>query len=170
MADIDRHKLYKEFQEAFPLEKLGEMTLEQYTNLNRSDSFCYWLESRTGYLGSIWGGSAYKFGIFHRDSEPGNNSKFLHDENYSWYASLASERDAAFERIKAAIVKIANAARSGQYELIDSVQEFGNVCKWKIAFLYSDEKLIPYYKREYLLDIAKTMGNEFEKNAPISAI
>lgn len=29
MADIDRHKLYKEFQEAFPLEKLGEMTLEQ---------------------------------------------------------------------------------------------------------------------------------------------
>ena len=60
MADIDRHKLYKEFQEAFPLEKLSEMTLEQYTNLNRSDSFCYWLESKTEYLGSIWGGSSYR--------------------------------------------------------------------------------------------------------------
>lgn len=170
MADIDRHKLYRDFQEAFPLEKLSELTLEQYTNLNRSDSFCYWLESKTEYLGSIWGGSAYKFGIFRRDSEPGDNSKFLHDENYSWYASLASDRDTAFERIKAAIIKIANAARSGEYELIDDVSEFGDVCKWKIAFLYSDGKLIPYYKREFLLTIAKAMGNEFPKNTPLSAI
>lgn len=170
MADIDKHKLYQDFQETFPLEKLGEMTIEQYTNLNRSDSFCYWLESKTSLLGSIWGGSAYKFGIFHRDSEPGDNSKFLHDENYSWYASLASDRDTAFKRIKAAIIKIANAARNGEYELIDSVSEFGDVCKWKIAFLYSEEKLIPYYKRKYLLAITKVMGHEFEKNAPISAI
>ena len=170
MTDIDRHKLYREFQEAFPLEKLSELTLEQYTNLNRSDSFCYWLESKTEYLGSIWGGSAYKFGIFRRDSEPGDNSKFLHDENYSWYASLASDRDTAFERIKAAIIKIANAARNGEYELIDNVSEFGDVCKWKIAFLYSDEKLIPFYKREFLLTIAKAMGQEFKKNTPLSAI
>lgn len=170
MADIDRHKLYQEFQEAFPLEKLSELTLETYTNLNRSDSFCYWLESKTEYLGSIWGGSSYKFGIFHRDSEPGDNSKFLHDENYSWYASLATDRDTAFERIRDAIITIANAARSGEYELIDDVSEFGDVCKWKIAFLYSNEKLIPFYKREFLLTIAKAMGNEFEKNAPISAI
>ena len=170
MADIDRHKLYKEFQEAFPLEKLSEMTLEQYTNLNRSDSFCYWLESKTEYLGSISGASSYKFGIFHRDSEPGDNSKFLHDENYSWYASLATDRDTAFERIRDAIITIANAARGGEYELIDDVSEFGDVCKWKIAFLYSNEKLIPFYKREFLLTIAKAMGNEFEKNAPISAI
>lgn len=170
MADIDRHKLYHEFQEEFPLEKLSELTLERYTNLNRSDSFCYWLESKTEYLGSIWGGSAYKFGIFYRNSEPGDNSKFLHDENYSWYASLASDRDAAFERIKVAIIKIATAARNGEYEQIDEVSEFGDVCKWKIAFLYSDEKLIPIYKRDFLLTIAKAMGHEFKKNVPLSAI
>ena len=170
MADIDRHKLYHEFQEAFPLEKLSELTLERYTNLNRSDSFCYWLESKTEYLGSIWGGSAYKFGIFYRNSEPGDNSKFLHDENYSWYASLASDRDTAFERIKVAIIKIATAARNGEYEQIDEVSEFGDVCKWKIAFLYSDEKLIPFYKRDFLLTIAKAMGHEFKKNVPLSAI
>lgn len=170
MTYIDRHKLYREFQEAFPLEKLSELTLEQYTNLNRSDSFCYWLESKTESLGSIWGGSAYKFGIFRRDSEPGVNTKYLHDDWYSWYASLASDRDAAFERIKAAIIGIAYAARRGEYELIDEVSEFGDVCKWKIAFLYSDEKLIPFYKREFLLTIAKAMGHEFKKNAPLSAI
>lgn len=170
MTDNELHKLYQDFQEAFPLEKLGNMTLEQYTNLNRSDSFCYWLESKTDRLGSIWGGSAYKFGIFHRDSNPGVNSKFMHDETYSWYKSLALTRDEAFARIKAAIIKIANAARDGQYELIDSVTEFGDVCKWKIAFLYSEEMLIPIYSREWLSDIAAAMGQGFEKNAPVSAM
>lgn len=170
MNSNDCHKLYQDFQEAFPLEKLGDMTLEQYTNLNRSDSFCYWLESKTDRLGSIWGGSAYKFGIFHRDSEPGGNTKFLHDGVYSWYASLASTRDEAFARIKEAIIKIATAARNGQYEIIDEVTEFGDACKWKIAFLYSEEKLIPFYKREYLLDITGAMGKGFPKNAPISEI
>ncbi len=170
MANIDRHKLYHDFQEAFPLEKLGDMTLEQYTNLNRSDSFCYWLESKTDYLGSIWGGSAYKFGIFRRDSESGDNSKFLHDEKYSWYASLAPDRDAAFERIKAAVIKIANAARTGQYELIDTISEFGDACKWKIAFLYSQERLITIYKKEFLLKAAQILGANFRNNTPISEI
>lgn len=170
MTDIDRHKLYQAFQEAFPLEKLDEMTIEQYTNLDKSDSFCYWIESKTESLGSIWGGSSYKFGIFHRNSNPGVNSKFLHDDTYSWYKSLALTRDEAFARIKAAIIKIANAAREGQYEVIDAVTEFGDVCKWKIAFLYSEEKLIPIYNREWLSDIAAAMGQGFEKNAPVSAM
>ena len=64
MADIDRRELYKQFQDAFPIESLKEMTLEKYTNLNRDDSFCYWLESRTYTLGSFWGGSSFKFGIY----------------------------------------------------------------------------------------------------------
>lgn len=38
-----RRELYKKFQEAFPLESLPEMPIEKYSNLNRSDSFCYWL-------------------------------------------------------------------------------------------------------------------------------
>ena len=38
--------------------------LDKYTNLNKDDSFCYWLESRTYELGSFWGGSSYKFLIY----------------------------------------------------------------------------------------------------------
>ncbi len=60
----NKRKLLNDFLEAFPLETLSEMPLEKYTNLNRSDSFCYWVESRTSELGSIWGGSSYKFGIY----------------------------------------------------------------------------------------------------------
>lgn len=170
MANTNLHDLYQLFNEAFPLDKLEEMTLEQYTNLNKSDSFCYWLESKTESLGSIWGGSSYKFGIFHRAGEPSDNSSFLHDDTYSWYASLATNRDEAFARIKAAIIKIAQAARSGQYEVIDEVSEFGDVCKWKIAFLYSEEKLIPIYNREWLYDVAAVMGRGFDKKTPVSEI
>lgn len=168
MTNIDKHKLYQEFQEAFPLEKLGEMTLEQYTNLNRSDSFCYWLESKTDCFGSIGGDSAYIFGVFHRDIEHEDNPSFLHDENYTWRASLASDRDSAFERIKTAIIKIANAARNGDYEQIDDVSVFGEIFKWKIAFLYSDEKLLPIFKRQYLKDMAAALGRPFKEKTAFS--
>lgn len=53
MTTAERIQRYNSFQERFPIEKLEEMTLEEYTNLDRSDSFCYWIESRTGSLGSF---------------------------------------------------------------------------------------------------------------------
>ena len=91
MEAKDREQLYNDFQKAFPLEKLKDMTLEQYTNLNREDSFCYWLESKTSELGSIWGGAAYKFGIFKFDKFPKqDNGKYTHDDNYSWSSRLGS--------------------------------------------------------------------------------
>lgn len=68
MIQDAKYRLYQDFLEQFPLESLEYMTLEKYTNLNRDDSFCYWLESKTETLGSIWGGSAYKFNILDRKS------------------------------------------------------------------------------------------------------
>ena len=82
-----RQKLLKDFLHTFPLDSLQGMTLEQYTNLNKDDSFCYWLESRTYELGSIWGGSSYKFGIYeYRIKTNIHNTKFISDEKYAWYA------------------------------------------------------------------------------------
>lgn len=39
----DKRKLLNDFLAAFPLETLSEMQLDKYTNLNRADSFCYWV-------------------------------------------------------------------------------------------------------------------------------
>ena len=66
----DKRKLLNDFLTAFPLETLSEMPLDKYTNLNRSESFCYWVESRTQELGSIGAGSAYKFGIYKYNEKP----------------------------------------------------------------------------------------------------
>ena len=76
------HEIKRQFLERFPLESLHTMPLAVYTNLERSGSFCYWLESITYDLGSIWGGSAYKFYIFEynqsRNTEK-KNGKYLRD-------------------------------------------------------------------------------------------
>lgn len=66
----NRYKVYEDFQKEFPIETLSGLPLEQYTNLKRSDSFCYWVESKTYCLGSIWGGTSYKFGIYEYNKKP----------------------------------------------------------------------------------------------------
>ena len=154
------HDIKRQFLERFPLESLRTMPLETYTNLNRSDSFCYWLESTTYELGSIWGGSAYKFYIFeynqNRNQEK-NNGKYLRDGKYTWLASVGNSRDAAYEVIRYRINQIANAAHSGDFSAIDDVM-IGDVVKWKIAYLYSNDRLVPIYNREMLVEFASSYG------------
>lgn len=172
MADPKYHNLYQEFQDAFPIESLGSMTLNQYTNLEKDSSFCYWIEYRTLDLGSYRGGNSYKFGIYRYQEQPSAKDKSIqYDDEYAWYARYGTtSRDEAFAIVKAAIIKIAHAARSGDYEAIDNIKDLGPSYKWKIAFLYSSETLIPIYRKEYLLAIAKAKGKEFGKHAKASAI
>lgn len=128
------------------------MTLEEYSNLNRDNSFCYWLEAKTKDLGSIWGGAAYKFGIFKFDRTPkDDNSKYAHDENYSWSSRLGSTPEEAFTNVRNAIVKIANHARNAEWAEIEKMKELWPITTWKIAFLYSNEQLLPIYDKDGLL-------------------
>ena len=83
----DRRQLYNDFLKAFPVESLKDMTLEQYTDLKKDNSFCYWLEAKTSELGSIWGGSSYKFGIYEYQKRPKLSSPLVKsDEKYAWYS------------------------------------------------------------------------------------
>ena len=136
------------------------MTLEEYSNLNRDNSFCYWLEAKTKDLGSIWGGAAYKFGIFKFDRTPkDDNSKYAHDENYSWSSRLGSTSEEAFTNVRNAIVKIANHARNAEWADIEKMKELWPITTWKIAFLYSNEQLLPIYDKDgWLIPLATHFG------------
>ena len=157
---MDRRALHTQFLQQFPIEHLGNMTLEEYTNLDKDNSFCYWLESKTNGLGSIWGGSSYKFGIFKYDKVPNlENSKYSHDESYSWSSRLGETSKEAFENVKRAIVKIANHAQQAEWNEIDKINVLWPITTWKIAFLYSNEKLLPFYDKEgWLVPIATHLG------------
>ncbi len=155
----DKRNLLNDFLSVFPLETLSSMPLEKYTNLNRSDSFCYWVESKTSELGSIWGGSSYKFGIYKYNERPKENAAHIMcDDTYAWYAKNGHTAQEAYETIRGEIVKIAHHAQKGEWEAIDQNTTLGEVFKWKIAFLYSNEKLIPIYNRSMLKTAAAKLG------------
>ena len=157
---MDRRALYNQFLKRFPIEQLGYMTIEEFTNLEKKDSFCYWLESKTSELGSIWGGSSYKFGIFKYDKTPKqDNPKYSHDNIYSWSSRLGKTYEEAFNNVRDAIVKIAHYARNEQWEEIEKIDTLWPVTTWKIAFLYSNEQLLPIYdKNDWLVPLASHFG------------
>ena len=167
-----RKKLLADFLAAFPFDRLQDMTLEQYTNLNKKDSFCYWLESRISELGSIWGGSSYKFGIYEYLNKPNTSDpRVTSDNKYAWYSKYGKETaQEAFNVVKNAIIKIASESKAGNFKAIDNITELGDAYKWKIAFLYSNNNLVPIYKRERLSDLARHFGMSETKKTTISQI
>ena len=167
----EQHRLNNEFVEKFPLDTLENMTLEQYTNLSRSDSFCYWVEFKLKILGSVNGNTAYKFGIFQYNQKPKNdNGSILWDDKYTWYSFLGETADEAFENVKRAVVKAAESGYVGDLDAIESIKELAPMIKWKIAFLYSNETLIPYYSLDRLRVIGEQMGMSNAKDASIAEI
>lgn len=167
----EQHELNKEFLERFPLEKLKDMTLEQYTNLDKSDSFCYWLEFKTKLLGSVAGSTSYKFGIYRYDQKPKDNSNCVYDDKYTWWAYLGKTASEAFEKVKKAVVVAAESGRNGNLDDIEAINnEIGPMIKWKIAFIYSNETLVPYYSFDRLRVIGEKMGMTIAKNTTIADI
>lgn len=151
---IDKENFWRAFLERWPLEKLPEMTLQEYTAPNTDDSFCYWLEKRTETLGSIWGGSAFKFGVYARkDKSPKENANGrCFGTDYAWMEKYGASPDAAFQKVRQEIVTIAKAARTGDLQTVDKA-DLGEVTRWKIAFLYQDPAkpcVLPLYKKDHL--------------------
>lgn len=172
MSSMDRRALYQQFQDTFPLERLADMPLEDYTNLNKENSFCYWLESRTSDLGSIWGGSSYKFGIYRYKNKPSaTDNRILCDDQYAWYAKYGkATAQEAYKLVLEAVKEVANAAKEHNLEAIDNIDTLGDTVKWKIAFLYSEENLIPIYNHGMLEKLAAHFGLENPKERKISEL
>lgn len=167
------HELNESFLKEFPLDTLNEMTLNKYTNLNKSDSFCYWLERRTQMLGGIGGGSSFKFGIYRCKNKPKEGKiRYKYDGKFAWLEHLGNTAEEAFVKVKESVVKAAKYGSKGNLDAIESIagDAIGSHVKWKIAFLYSTESIIPYYGHERLKVIAEKMGMANAYAAKISDI
>ena len=163
MENKELYQLRDEFLRTWPLERVKEMTIEEYTNLNKKDSFCYWLESITEDLGSIWGGSAFKFGIYKRkDTKREFEKNALSDGEYAWLAKYGKTKDEAFNKVKSIIVDIIEKSKARDFKAIEPI-DLGNATKWKIAHLYSDNHILNVFSKDSLTEIAKVLGVEFDK-------
>lgn len=164
---IESKKLYESFLIEFPLERLKNLTIEEYTNLNKSDSFCYWVETKLRKLGSIQGSTSYKFGIYEFNKKPREDSGYSHDEKYAWCSKYGSDSKSAYESILSNLVKIAECAQVGDFEAVDSI-DMSNMFKWKIAFLYSDYKLLNVFSEDGIRYLSKKFGMENTEKATFS--
>ena len=132
----ERLATWDQFLNRWPLEQLSTITLEQYSAAGSQDCFTYWLEAGTESLGSIWGGSAFKFGIFSRgnDKETSDGSGRSYDSKYGWYTKYGDTPENAFSNVISEIVTVASSARLGLLEDVDNAN-LGDAFKWKLAFL-----------------------------------
>ncbi len=152
------YQLKQKFLEYWTLEKLQNMTLEQYTDTKRENSFCYWLEHITRDLGSIVGGSSYKFGIYKMGATSNTESATnrTNDGVYAWHTKYGENKNEAFETLKQLIINIATLAKEDNLNPIANI-DLGDAYKCKIAFMYSDYKVVNLFKSEALKFIANSL-------------
>ncbi|OXS29350.1 MAG: hypothetical protein BCS36_00265 [Desulfovibrio sp. MES5] len=143
MSDFSaQYALWDKFLVTWPIKQLPSMTLDEYTRAGSKDSFTYWIESRLDKMGSIWGGSAFKFGVYSRKDtkEVKSDSTHSYSDTHGWYTSLGATAEQAFEKVRDFIVQVATWANQGNIDAIDAYPHLGESFKWKIAFHYQSRQ------------------------------
>lgn len=153
MSDLQQqYALWDEFLKAWPPSRLGTMTLDDYSQAGSKASFTYWIESRLDQMGSIWGGSSFKFGVFSRkDTEDKkSDAKLSYSDTHGWYSSLGATVQEAFEKVRGYVAQVAELAAHGDVGGIEAFDHLGEAFKWKIAFHYQDRQvpgIVAIFKR-----------------------
>lgn len=149
------------FQKEWPLERVRRMTLAEYAQQKGdTNSFCHWVQHRAksaGHLGNVF--PAMTFGIYHRDPENTGGKAGLHEEGpYLWAEGLTyATAEEAFEEVRSRIVGTIEAAQADELEAISRINGM-DLFRWKVAYLYAPDKVVPIYNREHLKAAARELG------------
>lgn len=155
MNSQEKYAIWDDFLKEWPVERVRSMTLEEYTKVGSKDTFTHWLESKLDSMGSIWGGSSFKFGVYSRKDtkQVKSDSMRSYNDDYGWYTSRGSTPQEAFENIRQDIIAVIEAVQRGDLQTIDDSQ-LGEVFKWKIAFHYQHREkpsLVSVFMKDALL-------------------
>lgn len=148
------HQLWDDFLEAWPIAKVKQMTLDEYSQAGSSDTFMSWVEFGTKPLAMISGVSSFLFGIYSRrdKSQKENTKQYIYGDQFAWQAKYGDSEETAFSSVKTEILKVLEAVELDQLHKIDDIN-LASMVKWKIAFLYQDQnniKIIPIFSEERL--------------------
>ncbi len=161
--------LLDSFLERWSLDDVKKMSLKEYVGVNNHETFCYWVETKTRSLGSFKGSNSFAFGIYERKRKEKLHKNYKDDEKYSWMRGYGENRNEVFENVRNNLVKTIEFAEKGNFVLIDEIN-LPHLFKWKVAFLYSNARLIPIYKKETLNKIAESFGLKVTGKTKISDI
>ena len=148
-------QLREKFVESFPVDKLPEMTLDQYAagkhDREIGSTFCHWIEFRTVELGSIKGGSSSKFGVYWSAK----------NQKWGWNQLFQTDNvEVAFEKLKAGLVKLIEAAQLQQFDDLDKIGDKGlgknrNSVRAKPLSLYFPDDFLPISNPTHLDNFLK---------------
>lgn len=182
LADLDKdvwknaEKLRRDFAAFYTISKIRSMALDEFVigKGAKKRSFCYRLERETHSLGSILGGTAFKFGVYFGRTKRNSSDEYR-------FSSIWGENVAeAFSAVKDAIVNLIEAALRGDLRAIVK-NRLSPMFKGKLLFIYSPELFAPIYSIRHLkyflanLDISGSFNNgtemqvalmEYRKNWP----
>ena len=110
------------FLKEWPIARLRRMTLSEYTAVGQDHTFTAWMERRLDQMGSIWGGSSFKFGIYSRKNKTpkAGGEGASYSEDYAWYTKYGASPQAAFAKVRSIVAQVAEAAARGDYASIDA--------------------------------------------------
>ena len=173
-------ELFEEFQKTWTLEKVKNMTLEEYIQLGSKETFTRWLEHKLSNLGNVKGvvgGLAnLKFWIAHcggREYKIKRKLMYSSDRQYCWLAQCYDKDNNPFEAFKEIRNKIIEVIRASQNNDLDKIEtiKLEGFLKWKIAFHYQnpdDMRMFCIFSNDVLKKIAeRELGNA---NLPTSQI
>ncbi len=146
---------------------IQKMTLKQYVSIGDKETFCQWVETKTKPLGNINGYPSSKFGIYKRDLEKKPSDRHDYDAEYSWSKSFGGTRKSAFKKVKNEIQEVIQYARVGDFSKIDDLN-LNTLFLWKVAYLYSNERLIPIFTRSVLEKCARHYKMKVTRKTKIS--
>ena len=140
------------FLKQWPLSAVKKMTLEEYVDIENPETFTQCVETKTRSLGSIKGWRSIKFGIYKRKDPKKRHKNYWDDSEYTWMKKFGETRGEAFKQIRNCVVKTIECAQKGNFETIDEIQ-LPDFYKWKIACLYSNQRLVSIFKKSILENI-----------------
>ncbi|TLD80873.1 hypothetical protein LS68_005195 [Helicobacter sp. MIT 05-5293] len=156
--------LFLEFQERWNLERVKNMTLEEYTGIGGEtrDDFTYWIEYKLDLLNK-YDRNPTKFGIWKNNNEEKQTNRASYNGDYGWFNSLKEKTpQQAFEKMKSYIVRLIRLSQGNHLDEIDEIVNIekliGDVCAWKIAFCYqniNDMRILCIFSKNILQNIAK---------------
>jgi len=170
MDNTEMETLLGEFLTEWPVDKVREMPLENYVVGGSNQTFCYWVETKAKDIGNIKGQNSFIFGIYKRKEKLKQYSgKYKSDGEYAWLSDYGGGKEEAFENVRNKILAVIDHSIKGTFSLIEKIQ-LHPFFKWKVAYLYSGQRLIPIYERAVLNNIAQHFGLKVTKTTKISEI
>jgi len=154
---IQERELAREsFVKKFPIDKIKDLTIDQFVQGTDGNSFCYWLEfNKIGF--GIGGGNASKFDIYRTNID----GKSVYVKGFGKKKIILSQEDAnsEFEKLKSQIILALDYVKKGEIDKIRSL----NIPMWpmvtqKILSIYYPDKFLTIGSSVIIIKCAKELG------------